>query len=89
MTNPKKLDGIGYGSKWTQLRIRKYYRDYLRDLGKIYPVSRGGVLEQRPMTMMLEHLLEEAGKKLVHADLGPGFVHTSDPWCGCSPTWPE
>lgn len=81
---------IGYGenSPWTQMRIRKYYRNYLRDLGKLYPLVRGGIPEDRSMSMMVEHLITEAGGRLVHNDMGANFSHTPDPWCGCSPVWP-
>lgn len=73
---------------WTQMQVRRYYRDYLRELGKLYPNVVAGI--QRPVSMnqMLEMLIEKAGSQLKHRDMGASFTHTPDPYCGCSPEWP-
>lgn len=89
----KRLDGITTPTKantaWTTIRVRKYYRSYLRDLAKLYPIVIGGWADERPMTDMLEFLIEQAGANLIHQDMGASFEHTPDPYCGCGPIWPK
>lgn len=82
---PKDLD---YRQYWTTFRMRTTSRDYIEALGKLMPINRNGFSEPRPMNQVLEYLLEHAGKRLLHRDMGAGFTHTPDPWCGCGPSWP-
>lgn len=84
------VDGISSSSdKWTQVRVRKYYRDYLRDLGKLISVEKYGEMEDLSINGTLEYLIEAAGRNLDHQDMGPTFKHTPDPYCGCGPEWPS
>lgn len=92
MTN--NLDGLSkpkYAPRahWTQLRIRDYYRDYLRDLGALVPTTIDGEEKPRSMNAVLELLVTQAGANLVHQDMGISFTHTLDPYCPCGPEWPD
>lgn len=81
--------GFGKDSPWTTMRLRKVYRNTLRDLGRLKPIVIGGIPEVRPMNNMLEYLVDEANAKLVHRDMGPNYTHTMDVYCGCGPQWPD
>lgn len=84
------VDGISNSSdKWTQIRVRKYYRDYLRDLGKLITVEKYGEMENQSINGTLEYLIEAAGHNLDHQDMGQGFDHVATPWCPCGPEWPN
>lgn len=82
---------IGYGeaSSWTQIRVRKTYRNTLRELGKLKPLVIGGVPEPRGINKMIEYMVDEASKSLVHRDMGEHYTHSADPYCGCGPSWPK
>lgn len=84
ITPPKSWD-----NNWTQIRVRRYSRDYLRDLGKLIPTTEFGETKDRSINRTLEYLLEAAGASLLHQEMGPGFTHTPDPYCACEPEWPN
>lgn len=75
---------------WTQIAVRKSSRDNLMAIGKLpgMLLNRGGYLEPRPMNQVLEYLLTQAGKKLLHKDMGSSFEHVPSAFCACGPSWP-
>lgn len=80
-----------WADKWAHLNIRTYSRDYLRDLGKIPGMQtfKNGEYEDKSMNQVLEVLINLAGSKLVHNDMGAGFTHQMTPYCACEPEWPD
>jgi len=82
------IDEHKYLRYWTTFRMRTSSRDYIEALGKIMTINRNGYLEPRPMNQVLEYLLDLAGKRLLHKDMGASFEHVPSPYCACGPAWP-
>lgn len=74
---------------WTQIRVRDYQRDYLRDLGKLSPVEKADRDIPMPMGQVIDQLLEYFCERLEHTDMGPNFSHIAAPYCPCDPSWPD